>query len=102
MAQKEFFRDVNDETRLRVSVVTERGKVKRFLVQLEVLQNEEWMPVARYDTHHGFAHLDILHPDGTQDKIRLVARDFKDALDLAFTDMLTNWERYVRAYLKEI
>ena len=101
MGRKEFFREVNDQTRLRVLVVTLRGRVQRFVVQLEILLKEEWFPVARYDTHHGFAHLDILHPDGTQDKIRLVARDFKDALDLAFTDLLTNWERYVRAYLKE-
>jgi hypothetical protein len=102
MGRKEFFREINEQIRLRVAIVTERGRVSRLLVQLEVLKRNRWSPVARYDTHHGFAHLDILRPDGTQDKIRLVARDFKDALDLAFTDLLMNWERYVRAYLKEV
>lgn len=70
------------------------------MVQLEILIEGAWTPIARYDTHHGFAHLDILHPDGTEDKIRLLAKDFKEALNIAFADLLTNWERYVRAYVK--
>lgn len=101
MARKEFFREIDDQARLRVSLVTDRGKVTRFTVQLEIWLKEDWMPVARYDTHHRFAHLDVLHPDGTEDKIRLVAKDFNEALDVAFADLLTNWERYVRAYLEE-
>jgi hypothetical protein len=101
MGRKEFFRDIDDQTRLRVSVATARGRVVTFTVQLEISRKERWAPVARYDTHHGFAHLDILHPDGTQDKLRLVATDFKEALDMAFADLLTNWERYVRGYLRE-
>ena len=101
MGRKEFFRDIDDQTRLRVSIRTVRGKVVTFTVQLEISRKERWTPVARYDTHHGFAHLDILHPDGTEDKIRLVARDFKEALDMAFADLLTNWERYIRPYRRE-
>jgi len=101
MGRKEFFRDIDDQTRLRVSLATVRGKVVSFTVQLEIFREKRWAPVARYDTHHGFAHLDILHSDGTQDKIRLVARDFKDALDMVFADLLTNWERYVKGYLRE-
>ena len=101
MGRKEFFRDIDDQTRLRVAIRTVRGKVVTFTVQLEIYRKERWVPVARYDTHHGFAHLDILHADGTEDKIRLVARDFKEALDMAFADLLTNWERYIRPYRRE-
>ncbi|MBI2540322.1 MAG: hypothetical protein HYW04_11110 [Deltaproteobacteria bacterium] len=100
MGRKEFFREIDVETRLRVLVVTERGKVVRFTVQLEILLKDDWVPICRYDTHHGFAHLDILHPDGTEDKIRLLAKDFKEALNVAFADLLTNWERYIRTYVK--
>ena len=101
MARKEYFRAIDDQTRLRVLVVTVKGKVTRFMIQLEILLDEEWVPIARYDTHHGFAHLDILHPHETQDKIPLAAKDFKEALDIAFADLLTNWELYIRTYLEE-
>lgn len=101
MARKEFFRGVDHQTRLRVLVVTERGRVSRFMVQLETLIEELWTPIARYDTHHGFAHLDLLHLDGTADKISIVARDFNEALHIAFADLLTNWDRYVKAYLEQ-
>ena len=71
------------------------------MVQLETLIEELWTPIARYDTHHGFAHLDLLHLNGTVDKIPIVARDFKEALQIAFANLLTNWDRYVEAYLME-
>jgi hypothetical protein len=101
MARKEYFRQIDERTRLRVFVLTERGQVRRFVVQLEVFHVNTWTPVCRYDTSHGFAHQDILQPDGTADKIRIVARDFNEALDMAFADLLTNWERYVERYLEK-
>jgi hypothetical protein len=45
--------------------------------------------------------MDILRASGTAVKIRVDAADFKQALDIAFADLLTNWERYIRAYLEE-
>jgi hypothetical protein len=102
VAHKEFFRDVNDHSRLRVLVVTARGRVKRFTVQLEALLGESWIPVARYDTAHGFAHLDILHPNRAQDKVRIRAVDFNEALESAFTDLVKNAELYVTQYLEDL
>ena len=102
MAHKEFFRDLDGQSRLRVVIVTERGKVKRFTVQLETLIGERWTPVARYDTAHEFAHLDVLHPKRTQDKVRLQESDFNRALAIAFADLLANAESYISQYLKEI
>ncbi|MBI2350683.1 MAG: hypothetical protein HYV00_04260 [Deltaproteobacteria bacterium] len=101
MGRKEFFREIDDLTRLRVLVVTDRGLVTRFMVQLEAFSKEKWTPVVRYDSYHGFAHIDILHPDRRQDKIRSVAKDLNESLNTAFADLLTNWEYYVSAYLKE-
>jgi len=82
--------------------VTERGRVKKFTVQLETLIGESWTPVARYDTAHGFAHLDVLHPKRTQDKVRVREVDFNEALEIAFADLLANWEAYINQYMKEI
>ena len=102
MAHKEFLRDINGQSRLRVLIVTERGRVKRFTVQLEALIGGSWTPVARYDTTHGFAHLDVLHPKRAQDKVRVRAVDFNEALEIAFADLLANWEAYISQYMKEI
>lgn len=100
MARKEFFRDLSEKSRLRVAIVTDRGKVKRFVVQLEALFDEGWTPVARYDTAHGFAHLDILRQGGTQEKIRLQEGDLNKALEIGFIDLLTNVETYISQYKK--
>ena len=100
MARKEYFREINERTRLRVLVLTERGQVSRFVVQLESFHQNNWTPICRYDTSHGFAHLDILHARGATDKIRIDAMNFKEALDVAFADLLRNWERYIKAYLE--
>ena len=37
---------------------------------------DEWKPVVRYDTSHGFAHRDILMPDGSQKKKSFDLNDF--------------------------
>ncbi|MBI3797411.1 MAG: hypothetical protein HY268_10665 [Deltaproteobacteria bacterium] len=72
------------------------------MVQLEVLVGRNWAPVARYDTAHGFAHLDLLHPKRRQDKVLVREADFNKALDIALTDLLENWEAYLSQYLKEM
>ena len=72
------------------------------MVQLETLIAGKWTPVAWYDTAHGFAHLDIVHPHTQQEKVRLRAGDLSEALQLAFDDLLTNWQRYISEYLQEM
>jgi hypothetical protein len=72
------------------------------MVQLEVLIGEDWTPVARYDTAHGFTHLDVLHPNRRQDKVLMRETDFNKALDIALTDLLENWEAYFSQYIKEM
>jgi len=45
--------------------ITKRGRVIRFLVQYETFVEGAWRPVIRYDTAHGFPHVDRIYPDGT-------------------------------------
>ena len=72
------------------------------MVQLETLIGETWIPVARYDTAHGIAHLDILHPKGRQDKLRMQATNFDETLENAFADLLANRQEYIDRYFEEI
>ncbi len=73
-----------------------------FSVQLEIWVNNNWIPIIRYDTAHGFAHKDIISVNGNVKKITLDnIRDFAEALTFAENDIKTNWELYRDKFLKE-
>jgi len=98
MRTVEFRRLLDDKNAVRVSFVVERNRVLRFMAQLECRFNGEWEPVVRYDTAHGFAHRDVLHPSGKTDKIETAVRDYNEALTFAIHDLTDHWAKYRRRY----
>ena len=82
----------------RVRLTKERGRILSFVVQLECLIEGKWCPVVRYDTAHGFAHRDILKPDGTTEKQSIPAEDFNAALTYAQRDIKDHWCHYRERY----
>jgi hypothetical protein len=98
MRTVEFLRRLDSDNVLRVRFDVDRGRVQGFVVQLECLFDEVWQPVVRYDTHHGFAHRDLLHPSGEADKTDLQEPDRNKALNLAVDDLVTNWHNYRKRY----
>lgn len=89
------------DDRKRHEHVTEQGTVVRFVVQYETFVNGVWCPVVRYDTAHGFAHVDRIRRDETVEKIALLTKDLGEALTFADQDIEENWERYKADYLRE-
>jgi hypothetical protein len=77
---------------------THRGQIVGFVVQLEGKFGGSWQPVVRYDTAHGFAHQDVLHPYKVPQKIELDVQDYNQAMTYAIQDLTQNWQRYVRRY----
>jgi hypothetical protein len=73
---------LDDGILLRIRFIREQDHILSFVVQLERLIGEKWYPVIRYDTAHGYAHCDILWPDGTQEKRPMPVNDFNEALTL--------------------
>ena len=67
-------------------------------MQLECLFGGEWIPVVRYDTAHGFAHMDILHPYDPAQKVSIDTYDNNEALTLAMQDLTINRTKYRRRY----
>lgn len=57
MRTVEFRRRFDDENAARVRFELDRNRVIEFVVQLECLLNDQWTPIVRYDTAHGFAHV---------------------------------------------
>ena len=98
MRTVEFRRLFDDKNAARVSFELERDQVVIFVVQLECRYNGEWVPIVRYDTHHGFAHRDVLYPFREPMKTEMPVRDFNEGLTFAIHDLSTNWETYRRRY----
>lgn len=92
---------LDPENRRRHRHVSERGKVLDFVEQYETFWVEKWVAVIRYDTAHGFAHKDVLRPDGKVIKIRLAESDYNRAMTFAIQDLKSNWARYKSSFLKK-
>ena len=54
----EYIIPLSENARKRHYHVTDEGDFACFSVQLEVFVNNRWQVVIRYDSSHGFAHID--------------------------------------------
>ena len=88
--------------RIRVTAQKEKGKILKFVVQYEAFIKSKWCPIVRYDTSHGFAHKDIIHPDGNKEKQPLYFQTFNAAFTFAIQDIKISWKWYRIAYRKEL
>ena len=82
----------------RVRFKKGRGRILSFVVQLECLIEGRWYPIVRYDTAHGYAHRDVLKPDGKKEKQSVPVQDFNAALTYAQRDIKDHWRRYLAQY----
>lgn len=67
-----------------------------------VLETEQWHPIVRYDSAHGFAHRDLLHPDGTETKTAFRYWDYAQVLTYGERDLKQNWRSFRQHYLNEL
>jgi len=78
-----------------------RGEVLKFVVVLLWRDaRENVLQVRRYDTAHGFAHLDILSRKGNLlRKVRLTEpTSYQEALEYALADFKENYQAYGRDF----
>lgn len=105
MTEREFLIYLDPETRLcryRHYHVSRGREIVEFRVQLEVLVDEEWYPVVRYDTAHGKPHRDILRPNGEQTKDWFEGYSVEDVLTIGQKDIMDNWSLYRDRFIKEM
>lgn len=88
--------------RLRVNAIKEKGKIINFIVQYEAFIKGRWYAIVRYDTSHGFAHKDIIHYDGTQEKQPLYFPNHSIAFTFAIQDLKSLWRWYRKGFEEEI
>jgi hypothetical protein len=88
--------------RLRVYAQKEKGNILEFVVQYEAVISGEWQPIVRYDTVHGFAHKDIIKPNGEIIKQPLFFESYNLAFTFATIELKANWKQYRDSFEKGI
>jgi hypothetical protein len=105
MAEREFLIYLDPETRLcryRHYHISKGKNIVEFRIQLEILIKDEWFAVVRYDTAHGKAHRDILHPKGRETKDWFEGYTVEEVLTIGQKDILENWLAYRERFVKEM
>lgn len=98
MRRIRYVHSLSNEDQIRVDFETERGQVTALhVVQYETVMHGRWHPVARYDTAHGFVHLDLQTQSG-QVKYQMPIEDLGEAVTFAIDDLKANWTIYKRQF----
>ncbi len=97
-----FYLSSTYEDRLRVQAYKEKNEILEFVVQYEANIRNRWHPVIRYDTSHGFAHRDLIRPDGSMQKQPLFFENYNMALTYATEELKQNWQKYRQRFEEEI
>jgi hypothetical protein len=87
--------------RVRVIANREKNRILGFTVQYEAYIKNRWKAIVRYDTAHGFAHKDIIHPNGKVEKQPLYFPNLNLAFTFAIQDLKTLWRWYKESYERE-
>ena len=99
MSVTEYVIPLGEKARKRHYHESDKGRIDSFAVQLEVFVDEQWKVVIRYDSTHGFAHIDRYHRDGRKVKKELPLK-LREALTLADEDLKENWKTYQTIFLE--
>ena len=91
---KEYLRNFTHEDRVRCRISSNKGKIEGFLVQYEILYEDEWRVVVRFDTYHGTMHRDMISWDATIHKEWFPQMKFDEGLNFSYIDIVNNWEKY--------
>lgn len=96
---KEYVLLLGQRARKRHRHETVRGRIAAFMVQLEIQHQGKWKPILRYDSAHGFSHVDRYNLTGEQQKEALELT-FEETLAYADADINKNWEEYQERFMR--
>lgn len=102
MDEREYFIPLfGIDAAIRVWRRKDRGRILRFVAQLEVYIENTWTPITRYDNAHNFVHRDDLKPDGSQIKSPPMSfASSEAALNYAIHDLRLNTQLYLERFLR--
>jgi len=92
--KKTFKIALTADDEIRIMIERAGKEVVEFAVQYLARIQGEWQPVVRFDTAHGRPHMDVSHPDGTQETRDLRFESYSIALTYAIRNIQERWEFY--------
>ena len=95
----EYVVPLGENARKRHYHEADKGKIISFSVQLEVFVNDVWQVVIRYDSSHGFTHIDQYKLESRKIKKELHL-SLPESLTLADEDIKENWKVYQKRFLE--
>ncbi len=104
MTETEYIIDLtpDGENRYRHRHVLEKKQIVEFRLQYEAFLARQWHAIVRYDSFHGFAHRDVMHPDGTETKTAFHDWNYEQVLTFGERDLKQNWAIYREKYTQEL
>jgi len=104
MTETEYIIDLtpDGENRYRHRHVLEKKRIVEFRLQYEAYLVRQWHAIVRYDSFHGFAHRDVMHPDGTETKTAFRDWNYEQVLTFGERDLKQNWATYREKYTQEL
>jgi len=101
MPEKTFIIELIENVFIFVYFVTQKGEVGNFVVKLNMVKGGKIFELARYDSGFHSPHLDILHPDGSKNRvIDFGMLENAQAINVAIEDFTNNWEFYLTRWEK--
>jgi len=96
MGERDYWTLLVPGVRLATEYMTHKGQMVSFVIRLEKLREDgEWRLEARYDTCHGWPHLDVVNGKGELVLKRwMEERDIGEAFQQALLDFKKNHEKY--------
>ena len=96
MGERDYWTLLVPGVRLATDYMTRKGQMISFVIRLEKLREDgEWTLAARYDTCHGWPHLDVVNGKGELVLKRwMEERDIGEAFQQALLDFKKNHEKY--------
>ena len=96
MGERDYWTLLVPGVRLATEYMTWKGQMVSFVIRLEKLRVDgEWRLAARYDTCHGWPHLDVVNGKGELVLKRWMEEgDIGEAFQQAILDFNKNHEKY--------
>ena len=70
-----------------------------FVVKLEILVENEWFEIERYDNYHGYIHKDIIGKNREKKQvIKYKLVNIESGLNMAIEDFRKNYQLYIWRY----
>lgn len=95
---RDYSYELAEGVRLRGRFRRNRGLITEFVIQLETVLGDEWLPVVRYDSAHGRPHRDRMDRWGREIEKRWLSMSNNEALTAGTADIKQNWKRYIAQF----